>query len=101
MDQAAGKIGRMFRSRQKRKAGEKTKKAKKVKKVKKVTKVKATPPKPTGYNRGTEAEQEIGDEFKNPDAAMNEAAGKIGRMFRSRQERKAGKEDKKTPQPEP
>jgi len=93
MDQAAGKIGRMFRSRQKRKAANKpTPKAKA--KVKPAAKPKG---KGKGYDRDTEAGQEIGDEFKNPDAAMDQAAGKIGRMFRSRQKRKKGKAPKKKP----
>ena len=36
------------------------------------------------YNRDDEANQEIGDEFLNPDEDMEKAASKIQGMFRGR-----------------
>ena len=54
---------------------EKTKKAEKPKKVKKKEK---------GYNREDEKNQEIGDEFLNPDKDMEQAASTIQGQFRKR-----------------
>ena len=45
-----------------------------------------------GYDRDAEKNQEIGDEFLNPDKDMEEAASKIQGHFRKKQARKKAKE---------
>ena len=43
---------------------------------------------PGAYQRDQEKNQEIGDEFQNPDAAMEEATIKIQKMYRGHLGRK-------------
>ena len=76
MEQAATKIQGHFRKKQARQ------KAKKEKKDKNKSK-----PAKKGYDRDGEKNQEIGDEFLNPDKDMEQAATKIQGHFRKKQAR--------------
>ena len=71
MEESAMKIQKFYRARQTRKSN----KEKDV--IKEVI-----------YDRGQEKEQEIGDEFLNPDKEMEESAMKIQKFYRARQTRK-------------
>ncbi len=53
------------------------------------------------YNRDGEKDQEIGDEFMNPDKEMVQAATKVQGLFRRRQSRKKSPAKKKKPAPAP
>ncbi len=46
----------------------------------------------SGYNRNAERNQEIGDEFLNPDQDMEEAATKIQRFYRDKNQKKKEKQ---------
>ena len=74
MEQAATKIQGHFRKKQARQ------KAKKEKEIK-------NKPAKKGYDRDGEKNQEIGDEFLNPDKDMEQAATKIQGHFRKKQAR--------------
>ena len=50
------------------------------------------PPKKSKYSREAEKNQEIGDEFLNPDQDMEEAATKIQRFYRDKNQKKKEKE---------
>ena len=48
-------------------------------------------PKKDGYDRNAEKDQEIGEEFLNPDKDMDEAASKIQKQWKAKQAKKLAK----------
>ena len=91
MEDAASKIQGHFRKKQARK------KAKEEKTKPKESKPKKGKEANEGYDRDAEKNQEIGEEFLNPDEDMEQAASKIQGHFRKKQARKKAKEDKAQP----
>ena len=90
MDKAATKIQQEQKKKQARK------KAKKVEKTQKIENYKAAKKqeKSSGYNREDEKNQEIGEEFLNPDKDMEQAASTIQGHFRKKQAKKKEKQQK-------
>ena len=88
MEQAATKIQRFYREKS-------TKKKEKEKKEEgKPVEVKKEEPSEEKYDRANEKNQEIGEEFLNPDKDMEEAATKIQRFYRDKSTKKKEKQTK-------
>ena len=99
MEEAATKIQRFYRDKNQKKKEKQATTKKETKKEatkekapeKKAPEKETTEKKAEGYDRENEKNQEIGEEFLNPDEDMEQAATKIQRFYREKSTKKKEK----------